>query len=251
MTHSSTWSFYRVSLLVTGKGEEEFLPKLFRSLEAEGHCAFRVARRIPQLRPITSARKKERMVGTGQRIADRDEEIALSARRYLSGGFDYLIIVDDLEHDHREKAAEVFRRYRLALDTILDPMGWKDRASVHFLVNMLEAYYFADAAAINRVLGTELVDHVGDVETIRHPKNDLKKIILGFDEIKHGRSILEQLNVIHVLSSPSTCRSLRTLFGWCSKAIGREFTDVYELRNGCYFEVTRPQIDSLSDSSPV
>ena len=115
----------------------------------------------------------------------------------------------------------------MALDTILDPVGWKTRASVHFLVNMLEAYYFADAAAINGVLGTELIDFEGDVETIRHPKNDLKKLSPGFDEVEHGRLILERLDVIHVLSNPSTCRSLRTLFGWCSKAIGREFTDVY------------------------
>ncbi len=82
---SSTWRFFRIALLVTGKGEEQFLPKLFRSLEAEGHCVFRVARRIPQLRPITSARKKEKMVGSGKLIPDKDEEIALSARRYYPG----------------------------------------------------------------------------------------------------------------------------------------------------------------------
>jgi hypothetical protein len=110
---------------------------------------------------------------------------------------------------------------------------------------MLEAYYFAHAAAINGALGTELIDFEGDVETIRHPKNELKKLSPGFDEVEHGRLILEQLDVIHVLSNPSTCRSLRTLFGWCSKAIGLEFTDVHELRNGSYFEVTRPQIDAL------
>ena len=58
MTKPTTWAFFRIALLVTGKGEEEFLPKLFRSLEAEGHCGFQVARRIAQLRPITSAKKK-------------------------------------------------------------------------------------------------------------------------------------------------------------------------------------------------
>ncbi len=122
---------------------------------------------------------------------------------------------------------------------------------LHLLVNMLEAYYFAHAAAINGALETELIDFEVDVETIRHPKNKLKRLSPGFDEVEHGRLILEQLDVIHVLSNPSTCRSLRTLFGWCSKAIGREFTDVYdftdvyELRNGSYFEVTRPQIDAL------
>ena len=52
-----------------------------------------------------------------------------------------------------------------------------------------------------------------------------------------------------MLSNPETCQSLRTLFGWCSKAIGREFSDVYQLANGSYFEVTQPQIDALPDSS--
>ena len=82
-----------------------------------------------------------------------DAEIGLSARRYLADGFAYVILVDDLAHDHRDHATDVFQRYRLALDTILNPVGWKTRASVHFLVNMLEAYYFAHAAAINRRWG--------------------------------------------------------------------------------------------------
>jgi hypothetical protein len=51
--------------------------------------------------------------------------------------------------------------------------------------------------------------------------------------------------VPHALSNPRTCRSLRTLFGWCSRAIGREFTDVYQLAGGDYFDVTRPQIDAF------
>ena len=52
------------------------------------------------------------MVGSGKLIPDKDEEIALSARRYLSGGFDYVILVDDLEHDHRDHAADVLLRYQ-------------------------------------------------------------------------------------------------------------------------------------------
>lgn len=248
MTNSTTWAFYRIALLVTGKGEEAFLPGLFRSLAAEGHCTFQVARRIPQLRPITSAKKKGKMVGTGKRIPEKDEEIALSARRYLADGFAYVILVDDLEHDFRDQANAVFQRYRMALDSILDPVGCKNRAAVHFLVNMLEAYYFAHAAAINGAIGTELVEYELDVETIRHPKNELKRLSPGFDEIEHGQLILKNLDVIYVLSNPSTCRSLRTLFAWCSRAIGREFTDVYQLRNGRYFDVTRPQVDALPES---
>jgi hypothetical protein len=107
--------------------------------------------------------------------------------------------------------------------------------------------YFAHAAAINGVLGTEHGDFEGDVESIRHPKNELKNLSPGFDEVKHGRLILEQLDVTRVLSNPSTCRSLRPLFGWCSKAIGRPFNDVYQLKDGLYYDVTRGQIDRLPE----
>jgi len=30
---NSTWTFFRIALLVTGKGKEQFLPKLFRWLD--------------------------------------------------------------------------------------------------------------------------------------------------------------------------------------------------------------------------
>jgi hypothetical protein len=40
----------------------------------------------------------------------------------------------------------------------------------------------------------------GDVETIRHPKNELKKLYPGFDEVKNGGCILDCLNVEHFLS---------------------------------------------------
>ncbi len=240
------WSFFRIALLVTGKGEAKFLPRLFRSLEAQGHCNFQVGRFIPQLRPRTS-KKPVRTVGKGGLVTGRDEEIGIFARGYLENGFHYVIVVDDLEHDFRDQAEAVYQRYRTALDTILGPAGLAHRASVHFLVNMLEAYYFAHADAINAVLGTNLTDHEGDVEAIRHPKNEMKKLHPGFDEIRHGRAIIELLDVPRVLSNPETCCSLRTLFAWCSRAIGRDFTEVYQLVSGRYFEATRPQIDALPD----
>ena len=56
----------------------------------------------------------------------------------------FLILVDDLEAGRSDSAQEIFDRYRLALDTILTERKSR-RASVHFLVNMLEAYYFATA----------------------------------------------------------------------------------------------------------
>src|SRR5690348_13546939 len=173
MTDPPTWTFSRIALLVTGKGEETFLPRLFRSLEAEGHCLFRVSRRVPQLRPMTSERKKQKVVGSGKQIPTRDQDIGLFARACLTESYDYVILIDDLEHDFRDQVEAVFRRYRVALDTILGPASLSARASVHFLVNMLEAYYFAHADALNDVLDTALVDFEGDVETIRHPKNEL------------------------------------------------------------------------------
>ena len=188
-------------------------------------------------------------IGKGKPLPSRDESIGLSARGDLRNGYDYVILVDDLEHDYRDHAEAVFQRYRIALDMILEPVALKSRALVHFLVNMLETYYFADAAAINAVLGTELADFDGDVETLRHPKNELKRIHPGFDEVEHGEAIIACLDMPRVLSNPETCRSLRTLFGWCSRAIGRGFTDVYQLANGTYFEVTRPQIDALPEAT--
>ncbi len=207
-----TWSFFRIVLLVTGKGEGRFLPRLFRSLEAGGDCFFQVGYRIKQLRPRTS-KKPLKGVGKGDQLPSDDENLGLIARGYLRNGYDYVILVDDLEHDFRDKAEAVVRRYRTALDTMREPDGLSPLASVHFLVNMLEAYYFAGAAAINAVLGTEMADFEGDVETIRHPKNDLKRLHPGFDEIEHGGAIIERLDVPRVPSNPETCRSLRTLVG--------------------------------------
>lgn len=51
-----------------------------------------------------------------------------------------------------------------------------------------------------------------------------------------------------VLANPRTCRSLRTLFGWCSLAIGRPFDEKYQLAEGDYLDLTRPQIDALPAS---
>ena len=116
------------------------------------------------------------------------------------------------------------------------------RASVHFLVNMLEAYYFADTAAVNAVLGTDLSDHPGDVEDIRHPKEDLKKLYPGFDEVTHGGAIVKRLDVEHVLDEPLTCASLRVLFGWCVQAMGGEPGSRFRLDTGIHDVVTGPQL---------
>ena len=184
------------------------------------------------------------MIGSGKEIPDRDaEEIGIPARGFLSSEEDasFVILVDDLERKRSGDGRRIFDRYRSALDTMLRPDQTR-RASVHFLVNMLEAYYFADARAVNAVLGTEIEDHEGDVETIPHPKNELKKLSPGFDEIRHGCRILGALRADHVLSGRETCSSLRTMFAWICKVIGEPAGVTHQLSEGRYSEVTGNQI---------
>ena len=239
------WKFFRFGLLVTGKGEEEFLPNLFRSLTESGHCHLKVTGRFGQRSPITSEKRLLKMVGEGKTIPDKDaKEIGFPARRCLSDNDSFVMLLDDLEANRVSQAEAIYERYRNILDTML-PEPQQHRASVHFFVNMIEAYYFADAEAVNSVLGTDLEDYEGDVESIRHPKGDLKELYVGFDEIEHGKDIVVKLDVPHMLSRSETCAALRTLFGWCSKAIGDEPTERFQLRDGKYSDVTKKQIDDL------
>jgi hypothetical protein len=244
MSAPAPWRFVRFGLLVTGKGEAVFLDKLFRSLMARGDCHFQVLRKVEQLRPRTSKKIPLLPPGGGRPLSSRDEEIAFVVRRGLETGYDYVILVDDLEHEFREQAEAVYQRYREPLDRILSPEQ-RRRVSVHFLANMLEAYYFADARAINAVLDTDLADHDGDVETIRHPKGELEARVHGFHEIDHGEQIIRELDVSRVLSHPERCACLRTLFGWCWRALRLPPGEEYRLADGRHFAVTRGQIDLL------
>lgn len=242
-----SWRFYKIGLMVTGKGEEQFLPALLRSLTRSGTCSFQVVNRIRQRSAITSEKRRITMVGTGKVIPTEDEkEIGLKARDWLlADPGKLLLLVDDLEHDRRDQRRAIFDRYRTALDTILRSEEQRARASVHFLVNMLESYYFGDAAAVNDVLGTDLSDHAGDVETIRHPKNDLKALYPGFDEVTHGQTIVERLDLEHVLDDPETCASLRVLFHWCVQATGGELDPRFRLDSGVHDVVTGPQLGRI------
>ena len=243
-------AYFHFGLIVTGETEEEHLPKLFKSLMGTGNCTFEVIQRVGQLGAITS---EERLKALGNRkdIPSIDAKIGLAARRYLRiDDCHFVLLIDDLEHDHRNEAQQIFDRYRSALDTVLDTL--KHRASVHFLVYMLEAYYFADARAINAVLGTFLLDHEGDVERIRNPKSDLRREYQGFREIDEGGKILDQIDIEHVLSRPDTCASLRTLFAWCVKVLEAysdhdyaDFYDKYRLHDGKLSEITRTQLDNF------
>ena len=81
------WSFVRVGLIVTGETEERCLPNLFRILASEGTCSFRVICRVGQRSPISSERRKQKMVGGGKTIPDRDaQQIGLPTRRFFGIG---------------------------------------------------------------------------------------------------------------------------------------------------------------------
>ena len=242
-TSDQHYKFFKLGLLVTGKTEQEHIPKLFRTLMELGICYFEVIRKVEQLGVRTSEKNLE-MVGSGKKIPNNDAvRIGFPARDYLKDPCTYVLLLDDLEYDRTDQAQQIFERYRNALDPIL--LNQKHRASVHFLVNMLEAYYFADAATVNGVLGTNLNDYKGDVETIIHPKNNLKQIYSGFKEKEDGGRILDRLNVEKVLSDPNTCASLRTLFAWCLKALGEVPTDKYQLLSGKLSEITKAQLDNI------
>jgi hypothetical protein len=239
----------RVGLLVTGRGEQEFLPDFLRGIAAPGpegsRCVLSVIRKIEQLNPIAPGSKKDlKMAGSGKRLPSRDEEIGLAARGFLLANQDgFVLLVDDLEYDRKQVAHQVFERYRQALDGVLTNLGW--RASVHFLVSMLEAYYFADPVAVNAVLGLDLPDRDEDVETIRHPKNELKRLFPGFDEVRQGKLIARQISLDRVLNHPQRCGSLRSLVSWCTRALGRAADKRFQLLGGVQFVVTSGQNELL------
>ncbi len=212
-------------LIVTGKGEHQFLPTFLGALGRTGAATFEVIRKTSQRSPIISQQRRLKMVGEGKIIPSEDEnEIGIPARQFMALSPSHcVILIDDLEHSAAEQANEKLGRYRIAIDALLTRQPeFKIRAAVHFLVNMLEAYYFADAQAIQKHFNFPIqwVDYPGDVETIVHPKGDLNALCnqyVGrvFHEIDDGWAIIRRLDLNQVLSNPNTCAWLRTLFAWC------------------------------------
>jgi hypothetical protein len=251
----SKWRIhYTFGLLVTGDAEKAVIVDFLRSLTTEFNCHFEVIRLIDQLTPVTSEKKKLKkkkleMVGTGKAIPSKDvEQIYLKARGFLRDNSNsFVILLDDLERRRREIHKEVFDRYRAVLDMLDEDL--RRRTSVHFLVNMLEAYYLAHADAVNEALGTKLEDHKGDVEEIPNPKDvlkeNLKAMKSGFNEIADGKKIVPLLKMDHVLGNPDTCASLRTLFKWCILAGRGDVTDRFQLLSGVYSPITSPQLAAL------
>ncbi len=247
-------AYFHFGLIVTGETEEQHLPKLFKALMATGICHFEVIQKTDQLDPRTSSRPRRDLVvvGTNQKIPRKDwEEIGRPARDYVNqSGCHFVILIDDLEYRRRNDVQQVFDRYQEALNILPDTL--KHRASVHFLVYMLEAYYFADAQAINAVLGTALSACGNDVETIRNPKSKLRHMHHSFDVIDDGGKILDRIDIEHVLSRSDACASLRTLFAWCVKVLAKypnydctDLDDKYRLHDGLLSVVTGTQLDNF------
>ncbi len=210
-----------------------------------GKCYFVETRFVKQFRPRTSSATLT-VSGTNKGILNVYQEgIGLPARKlFLENRCDFVILVDDLERAHADQVGSVFSLYRGIFDSICRPQA--NRAAVHFLVNMLEAYFFVDTVTTNAVLGTTLVAPLTDVEKIAHPKNELKALCSGFDEIEHGGLILQQIDLDVVLADPNTCCSLRTLIKWCMLAINEPITERFQLLSGKLNPVTEPQLLQLS-----
>lgn len=238
---SGDWRFVKFGLLVTGRGEMEFLPDFFRAVMQTGQCSFQVIGRIQQLAPVSSSQRKAEMVGKRGQVFDKNEQmIGAVARRFIQEDADhFVLVIDDLEADHRNRAGEKFERYRRPLDALLGKNRW--RAAVHFLRNMLEAYYLAHAQAVNDVLGTNLADYPEDVEDIQHPKGELKSQAPNYREVEHGAKIVHRLELDHVLSRPETCASLRSLVAWCYQAQGLPTGNRFCMDVGAYFMITGRQ----------
>lgn len=243
-------TFVRFGLIVTGEGEARFLPELFRLLHrlpSRPRCTFQVIRRIGQ-RSQRSARTQLVMAGSGKLLPDRDmDEIGLPARFYLQthGERAHVLLIDDLEWDRREGHREHFERYGRAFDHALTTPALRRRAAVFFLVMMLEAYYFGDPEVLCAELGiAELPAELRavDVETIRHPKNELKRLCPGFDEIVDGERLIRRIDVGKVLANPEQCAALRTLFAWCARALGLEWGNGSGFLEGTLCDVTGVQV---------
>lgn len=253
-TESSAPPWVKIGLIVTGKLETLHLQTCFqRNLcQAGARCSFRLIRRGPQLAAPTSEKKRLRIKknapgdGVSSQLADIDEEIALQARRDLHSDPNLSILwVDDIEHDRRHNAVAQYDRLRNAVDEIL-PESMRPRAGIHFFVNMLEAYYFADARIINAMFGTSVANCTGDCEDIRHPKGELDAIQraaqIRVKELDRGRELLRKVDFASVLGDPNKCRALRTLVAWCWERAGNPRDEAFCLVNGVYWTVTAGQL---------
>lgn len=249
-------------IAVTGHAEVDCVPILLRRVLPEWACGAQIekVRRVPQ-RPRLRIRGRK----GGQLIEGMDDHQRLvrEVPKLLGGGkARFFVWIDDLESgEDRQNPQPHFNYYRELMDGgIHEPL--RSRCSIHFLANMLEAYFLADTAAVNQVdispsgqsgqpQFLSLADHSGDCESIKNPKAVLKDAVnqecptSKFDEIAHGHAIVRKLNLDHILSNPQTCRALRTLVAWCWEAIGEPRSDKFRLTDGVYWDITAGQLSDL------
>jgi hypothetical protein len=247
--------FFKFLLFVTGKGESKHLQKIFRDLEASRICSFKVVEKIGQREGITSVKKQVKMVGKGKNLPSKDfDEISAPARRHVSESpCNRLLLIDDLEQLNPIEAASKFKRYRQALDEGLRGTSRESHASVHFLVRMLEAYFFADINAVNQALQIDppIPPYTQDVEKIKHPKSELKKHFPSYKEKEDSGLVLDKLCLDTVLANPVWCASLRTCVKWIVEQLRAyprpetvkdcRFDERFHLTTGTLYSVTDEQ----------
>ena len=73
----------------------------------------------------------------------------------------------------------------------------------------------------------------------------LQRLSMGYYARTSTGEIMARLDVPYILSRPDTCAALRTLVGWCTRALGQPFGEDYRLIDGRFHPVTRTQIDAL------
>lgn len=246
---SDEWTFIKFGLIVTGKGEAQFAPKFLRAITTTKRCSFSVLRPIGQRIPI-GADKQRVYIKTGKKIPDRDAMVGAQVRGWLLQDAAHRVLwIDDLEAPQRGNALNKFRRLRDAVDVMLNHLvELKTRFSVHFFVNMVEAYYLPCTEIVNEVLGVSMTPPNCDCENIRHPKENLKSAMKqshcerSFHEKHDGELIVSRISLDEILSNPRTCRALRTLVAWCWETIGETRTQRFRLCDGIYWDVTASQL---------
>ncbi|ODA33683.1 DUF4276 family protein [Planctopirus hydrillae] len=255
----SGWRQIHLKLFVTGEGEETFLATFFRQLRhfESGEVIITADYAFPQITVSTNAKK---LAKHGKEVLEKIDKATVKKIRpwLLTSTGHYAVLVDDLETERRFLAESQFNFYQEQIHRILDAQPEiKNRFSVHFFVNMIEAYYFKHPEVVNQVCKTLLGEYPGDVENIRHPKQEIDKAIRSIDpkekfrEIKHGASIAKKLDLRKVLENPQHCRALRTLVAWIWEAMGRKRSQEYQLEQGLYWDVTVTQLAAQPPASQI
>lgn len=238
-------------MVVTGHAEAEVIPAwVGRIVQGFGQPVRPRLLRTSE-RPRERIRKRGGLAEPVRKHLEIVQTIGTLRRPYS------LLVIDDLEHDDRAHATPGLQYWRNLLQGFAAQRDVS--VGVHFLVNMLEAYFFAQASKINEhyrernQIELSLRDHLGDVENLPSPKGTLKDHIAvhrgcGYSETDDGVQISRRVDLKVVLQDPMKCRSLRTLVAWIHEQAGQPRGDDYQLANGQYWDVT---VDQLRERPPA